>query len=43
MNQSKEPVFKDVVAYLSTTNAPATELTTVNEIPRQSEEYKEKA
>ena len=40
MNQSKEPVFKDVVAYLSTTNAPATELTTVNEIPRQSEDIR---
>ena len=38
--RSEEPVFKDVVAYLPTINVPATELTTVNEILRQSEDIR---
>ena len=38
--RSEEPVFKDVVAYLPTINAPATELTTVNEILQQSEDIR---
>ena len=40
MTRSKEPVSKDVIAYLPTINAPATELTTVNEILRQSEDIR---
>ena len=40
MSRSKELVSEDVIAYLPNTNAPATELTTVNEILRQSEDIR---
>ena len=40
MTRSKEPVSKDVVAYLPTINTPATKLTTVDEILRQSEDIR---
>lgn len=36
----QEPVTQDVVGYLPTINAPATHLSTVNEILRQSEEIR---
>ena len=40
--RSKEDVREDVVAYLPTINAPATELSTVNEILRQSEDIRKR-
>ena len=42
MTRSQEVVTRDNIGYLPTINAPATQLTTVNEILRQSEEIRKR-